>query len=69
MPSLAGKLSLESEQTQGGLMRPSGALKLCSAPAGQRVGGGAKDATPSRSDCVFPPLDIRLLPTSTVMFL
>lgn len=67
-------------------MRPSGALKLRSAPAGQRVGDGAKDATPrpsrvmislhimstSRqllSDCVFPPLDIRLLPTSTVMFL
>lgn len=67
-------------------MRPSGALKLRSAPAGQRVGGGAKDATPSpsrmmislhvmsssrqrRSDCVFPPLDVRLLPTSTVLFL
>lgn len=27
-------------------MMPSGALKLCTAPAGQRVGGGAKDATP-----------------------
>lgn len=29
------------------MIRPSGELKLRSAPAGQRVGGGAKDATES----------------------
>lgn len=46
-PSLAGKLYLESKQTREGLIRPSGELKLHSTPAGQRVGGGAKDATES----------------------
>lgn len=47
---LAGKLYLESKQTREGLVRPSGELKLRSTPAGQRVGGGAKDAT----DAVLP---------------